>query len=81
MEISRLQIVSTISYTGWKMVGIVKQDIRTDSREQFRIYMVIVVIMLIMMLLLVNRIVSKRISSPILKLDASVRAYEAGGKA
>ena len=65
-------IVSTISYTGWKMVGIVKQDIRTDSREQFRIYMVIVVIMLIMMLLLVNRIVSKRISSPILKLDASV---------
>ena len=41
-------IVSTISYTGWKMVGIVKQDIRTDSREQFRIYMVIVVIMLIM---------------------------------
>lgn len=73
-------IVSTISYTGWKMVGIVKQDIRTDSREQFRIYMVIVVIMLIMMLLLVNRIVSKRISSPILKLDASVRAYEAGEK-
>ena len=73
-------IVSTISYTGWKMVGIVKQDIRTDSREQFRIYMVIVVIMLIMMLLLVNRIVSRKISSPILKLDASVRAYEAGEK-
>ena len=33
-----------------------------------------------LMLLLVNRIVSKRISSPILKLDASVRAYEAGEK-
>lgn len=73
-------IISTIAYTGWKMVGVVRQDARTDSLEQFRIYMVVIVIMLIMMLLLVNRIVSKKISSPILKLDASVRAYEAGEK-
>ena len=73
-------IISTIAYTGWKMVGVVRQDARTDSLEQFRIYMVVIVIMLIMMLLLVNRIVSKKISSPILELDASVRAYEAGEK-
>ncbi len=73
-------IVSTISYTGWKMVGVVLQNVRTDSIEQFRIYMVIIVIMLIMMLLVVNRIVSRRISSPIIKLDASVTAYEAGEK-
>lgn len=73
-------IISTIAYTGWKMVGVVRHDARTDSLEQFRIYMVVIVIMLIMMLLLVNRIVSKKISSPILKLDASVRAYEAGEK-
>lgn len=73
-------IISTIAYTGWKMVGVVRQDARTDGLEQFRIYMVVIVIMLIMMLLLVNRIVSKKISSPILKLDASVRAYEAGEK-
>lgn len=73
-------IISTIAYTGWKMVGVVRQDARTDSLEQFRIYMVVIVIMLIMMLLLVNRIVSKKISSPIFKLDASVRAYEAGEK-
>ena len=73
-------IISTIAYTGWKLVGVVRQDARTDSLEQFRIYMVVIVIMLIMMLLLVNRIVSKKISSPILKLDASVRAYEAGEK-
>ena len=73
-------IISTIAYTGWKLVGVVRQDARTDSLEQFRIYMIVIVIMLIMMLLLVNRIVSKKISSPILKLDASVRAYEAGEK-
>lgn len=73
-------IISTIAYTGWRMVGVVRQDARTDSLEQFRIYMIVIVIMLIMMLLLVNRIVSKKISSPILKLDASVRAYEAGEK-
>ena len=73
-------IVNTISYTGWKLVGVVLPDIRTDSLEKFRIYMMIIVIMLIMMLLAVNRIVSKKISSPILKLDASVTAYEAGEK-
>ena len=73
-------IISTIAYTGWRMVGVVRQDARTDSLEQFRIYMIVIVIMLIMMLLLVNRIVAKKISSPILKLDASVRAYEAGEK-
>ena len=76
----RTVIVSTISYTGWKLVGVVLQDVRTDSVKQFRIYMVIIVIMLIMMLLVVNRIVSRKISSPIIKLDASVTAYEAGEK-
>lgn len=73
-------IVNTISYTGWKLVGVVLQDVRTDSVKQFRMYMVIIVIMLIMMLLVVNRIVSRKISSPIIKLDASVTAYEAGEK-
>lgn len=76
----RTVIVSTISYTGWKLVGVVLQDVRTDSVKQFRMYMVIIVIMLIMMLLVVNRIVSRKISSPIIKLDASVTAYEAGEK-
>ncbi len=76
----RTVIVSTISYTGWKLVGVVLQDVRTDSVKHFRMYMVIIVIMLIMMLLVVNRIVSRKISSPIIKLDASVTAYEAGEK-
>ena len=76
----RTVIVSTISYTGWKLVGVVLQDVRTDSVKQFRMYMVIIVIMLIMMLLVVNRVVSRKISSPIIKLDASVTAYEAGEK-
>lgn len=76
----RTIIVNTISYTGWKLVGVVLQDVRTDSVKQFRMYMVIIVIMLIMMLLVVNRIVSRKISSPIIKLDASVTAYEAGEK-
>ncbi len=76
----RTVIVSTISYTGWKLVGVVLEDVRTDSVKHFRMYMVIIVIMLIMMLLVVNRIVSRKISSPIIKLDASVTAYEAGEK-
>lgn len=73
-------IVSTISYTGWKMVGVVSQKAKTDNLVQFRFYIMAIVILLIMMLLFINRVISRKISSPIMKLDASVKAYEAGEK-
>ncbi len=73
-------IVNTIAYTGWKMVGVVPQSMKTDNLRRFRYYIITIVILLIMMILFVNKVITRKISSPILKLDASVKAYEAGEK-
>ena len=77
---TRKIIINTISYTGWKLVGVVPKNSNTDSLIRFRYYLMAIVTLLIMMILLVNKIVTGKISSPILKLDYSVKAYEAGEK-
>ena len=76
----RKVIVSTISYIGWKVVGVIPENVQTDSLVQFRYYIVATITLLIMMLLVVNKVITKKISSPLLKLDDSVKAYEAGEK-
>lgn len=76
----RTVIVNTIAYTGWKMVGVVPQSMKTDNLRRFRYYIITIVTLLIMMILFVNKVITRKISSPILKLDASVKAYEAGEK-
>lgn len=73
-------IVSSVSYTGWKVVGVIPKDAKTDSLIRFRYYIMAIVTLLIMMILVVNRIITRKISRPILKLDDSVKAYEAGEK-
>lgn len=76
----RKVIVSTISYTGWKLVGVIPQNAKADSLARFRYYIMTIITLLIMMNLFVNKMITKKILSPILKLDDSVKAYEAGEK-
>ncbi len=74
----RKVIVSTISYTGWKLVGVIPYSSFTSGMFDLRYFFGIFMLFMTMMLVLVNRIVSVRISSPILKLNDSVVGYEAG---
>lgn len=76
----RKVIVSTISYTGWKLVGVIPPNAKADSLARFRYYIMTIITLLIMMNLFVNKMITKKILSPILKLDDSVKAYEAGEK-
>lgn len=78
--VKRKVIVSTISYIGWKVVGVIPENVQTDSLVQFRYYIMATITLLIMMLLIVNKVITRKISSPLLKLDDSVKAYEAGEK-
>ena len=73
-------IITTIAYTRWKVEGVVPDKIQTITINKFRYYVIITIIFLIMMLLVVNKIVSGKISRPILNLNDSVKSYEAGGK-
>ena len=74
----RKVIVNTISYTGWKLVGVIPYSAFTYGMFNIRYFIVIFLLLMAMMLVYVNRMVSVRISSPILKLNHSILEYEAG---
>lgn len=76
----RKLIIKTVSYTGWKLVGVIPDSTFTQGMFDIRYFIIMIILLMAMMLAVINRVVSVRISSPILKLDDSVREYEAGEK-
>ena len=76
----RKVIANTISYTGWKLVGVIPYSTFTEGMLNIRYFIAMLMLLMAMMLVVINRVVSVRISSPILKLNESVKAYEAGEK-
>lgn len=76
----RTVVVNTISYTGWKLVGVIPDTTFIDEMIDIRYFIAMLVLLMAMMLMIINRIVSVKISSPILKLNDSVIEYEAGEK-
>lgn len=74
----RKVLVNTISYTGWKLIGVIPNSIMNHEMLNVQQVITMLVLLMAMMLIVVNRIVSAKISSPILKLNHSVREYEAG---
>lgn len=77
-ESHRKVLVSNISYTGWKLVGVIPDSIFANEMKNIQQVVVIIMLIMAMMLIGVNRMVAARISSPILKLNCSVMDYEAG---
>lgn len=71
-------VVNTIGYTGWKLVGVIPYTTFTQGIVNIRYFIVLLILLMAMMLIVVNRVISVRISSPILKLNDSVLEYEAG---
>ena len=76
----RKVIVNTISYTGWKLVGVIPYSAFIHGMIDVRYFIILLMLLTVMVLVALNRVVSARISSPILKLNASVLEYEAGEK-
>lgn len=78
--IRRKVIVNTISYTGWKLVGVIPYSLFSHEMINIRYFIGMVILLMAMMLIIINRVVTQRISRPILKLNHSVMEYEAGKK-
>lgn len=76
----RKLIVNTVSYTGWKLVGVIPGSTFTHGMFNIRYFIIMLILLMAMMLEVINRVVAVRISSPILKLNESVMEYEAGKK-
>lgn len=73
-------VVNTISYTGWRLVGVIPYRAFTHGMVDVRYFVGILMILMVMMLVIINRVVSAKISRPILRLNESVKEYEAGEK-
>ncbi len=73
-------VVSSVSYTGWRLVAVVPATGNATGVTDFRYYLITTALILLMLLLIVNRMITRKISGPILKLNESVKAYETGGK-
>lgn len=76
----RKVIVNTISYTGWKLVGVIPYSTFNLGMVNIRYFIAGLMFFMALMLVIVNRLVSVKISNPILKLNHSVMEYEAGEK-
>lgn len=76
----RKVLVNTISYTGWKLVGVIPDSTFTQGMLNMRYFIGLLMLLTGCMLVFVNRVVSVIISRPILKLNESVKEYEAGEK-
>ncbi|WP_072524086.1 cache domain-containing sensor histidine kinase [Clostridium sp. Marseille-P3244] len=76
----RKVLVNTISYTGWKLIGVIPNDTFVAGTINIRYFIILLILLMLMMLVIINRVVSDRISSPIRKLNDSVMEYEAGEK-
>lgn len=76
--VHRKVIVNSISYTGWKLVGVMPYSIFTTRMADIKQFVLVVSLLMAMMLEFINQVVSVRISSPIMKLNNSVNKYEEG---
>ncbi len=77
---TRKVIVNDISYTGWKLVGVIPQSTFVQERFRVGLLLALYIVMMTMVLLGVNRLISLRISRPLQQLNDSVVEYESGKK-
>lgn len=78
---NRQIVINTISYTGWKLVGVIPASSVSSGLVNIGLFILMIFLMILFMILLINRVVAARISRPILRLNDSVTAYEAGERA
>ena len=74
----RVVIVKTISYTGWKLVGVIPTSGFRLGSAGTQYFTILVLLMTILALLVINRLVTIQITSPILRLNRSIQKMEGG---
>lgn len=75
---SSVTIIKTVSYTGWKLVSVIplRDDIIGMGKTQY--FVVFVLSFSLLGVLILNQLVSGSVTSPLRKLDESVRDIENG---
>ena len=74
----RVVIVKTISYTGWRLVGVIPMSGFRLGTVSTQLFTFLVLLATFLALLLINRLVTNRITSPILRLNRSIQNMDGG---
>lgn len=74
----RIISVNTVSYTGWKLVSVIPMSGVLMGTESMQLFTVLVLLSTILALLVINRLVTIRITSPLLRLNESILEMEGG---
>lgn len=71
-------VTKTVSYTGWKLVSVVPKEGVNVSQDKMRYFLVFFIAIAISCLWLINQQMSRHITRPLVRLDASIRDVESG---
>ena len=74
----RAVIVKTVGYTGWKIVSVVPVSELTGEYNQLRLFMLVIITFTIFLIIFGNVIISKIVTDPIKRLEASLKDIEEG---
>lgn len=74
----RTVVIQTISYTGWKLVGVIPSSSRQYGMASMTLSILAILLIAMIIVLALNRFISRWISDPLQRLNASVTDYEAG---
>lgn len=75
---SRLITVKTVGYTGWKVVCVSPMRDITSNYRHVSIFVIFTLLFLIFIFSYLNKIVSARLTNPIIELEESVKRFEGG---
>ncbi len=74
----RIVVVDTVSYTGWKLVSVTPLKSMYLGLNSTRYFVIMIVALSILALFIMNRLVTIRVTGPLLKLNDSIEKVETG---
>ncbi len=74
----RIVTVSTMSYTGWKLVSVIPTSNSYLGMKDTRYFVMMIISITLLSMLILNRMVARRVTRPIIKLNNSIREIEMG---
>ncbi|RKM61498.1 sensor histidine kinase [Butyrivibrio sp. CB08] len=78
MREKRIVTVKTMSYTGWKLVSVIPTSNSYLGMKDIRYFVMMILSITLLAMLILNRMVARRVTRPITKLNDSIREIEMG---
>lgn len=74
----RVVVVKTVGYTGWRIVSITPSSAFNMNLSQFKWFTVLIFLVGVLVIVICNTFISSRITTPIKKLEASIKEIDNG---